>query len=196
MTREKLPPQDPATSEPAMELLDGEASATTAHGPSWFFKLARGTAYGVVILGATALLAVSAVPELARYATFLPEQGASCNAATGGSCTTLDKVSFDSPCCSNAAMAVATVEESSSCCPFSSADNAEAVLASAEGVSSCCTKASESVVALTSADAPAACCLSGASCSAGDGCPQAVAADEPIDAGSLFAAAPQEDAGE
>lgn len=169
MTQDQLPPQD-AQPAPAMELLDGDATQAPAAGSSRLVKVARGAMYGTVMLAAVALLAVNAVPELANYASFVPEKdrGGACHAAmAGGShCTTLDNVSFDSPCCASKAMARFNCQQiqSGGCCPASGESAAD-----------------EALVATTAA-----------SCCAASGCPlgDAVAEDDqPIDAGSLLASA-------
>lgn len=179
MTQQR-PSDDPTAPEPAMELLDGDATAASPAGPSWMMKLARGTLYGVVLLGATALLAVSAVPELANYASFVPDRkGESCAASLGSACTTIDQVSFES---AEAASALPT------CCPLSEAPDAEGVLATSEsGTKSCCSTLSRASL-LTAAQAPPACCESAESCSLTG---EVAVLDEPIDAGSLLATAEQ-----
>ena len=183
MTPEQLPlPAHDAQPAPTMELLEGDATQAPAAGSSRLIKIARGAMYGMLLLAATALLAVSAVPELARYASFVPEQdGGACHAATAGGihCTTLDQVSVDSPCCVSKLMA---------------SFNCDAI-ANGDGSSGAAAK-EESLVAAAEASG----------CSASGGCPfsDAVAEDDqPIDAGALLAAAdepvteqPAEDAAE
>lgn len=191
MTQEQLPSTESAL-EPAMELLDGDATAAPAAGPSLLTKIARGTMYGTVLLAATALLAVSAVPELANYATFVPEkERGGCGAmGSSGHCTTLDTVNFDSPCCAaKAAMASAT--EAGGCCPLSgdATEGTEAVLASTDGAdSSCCATLSRASLLASGAQ--------GACCTEEDTCPlkgSVATVDEPIDAASLLVAATAEE---
>jgi len=183
MTEQQLPSNDHTSAEPAMELLGGDATAASTAGPSLMMKLVRGTLFGVVLLGATALLAVSAVPELGRYLTFGSSGDGSSCALSGSACTTLDKVNFDSPCC--ATKAVATSAEGSGCCPLSSAACTDAVAATGESAGgACCATLSRASLLKASAE-KSACCASGEKC-----CPAADAvagSEEPIDAGSLLA---------
>jgi hypothetical protein len=179
MTDQQLPSDAPSAGEPTMELLGGDATAASAAGPSLVMKLVRGTLFGVVLLTTSALLAVSAVPELGRYLTFGSAGDSASCALSASACTTLDKVNFDSPCC--ATQAVAASAEGSACCPLSAGACTEAVAAGDEAAGSCCATLSRAALLTASADKPA-CCESSEKC-----CPAAVAAEEPIDAGSLLA---------
>lgn len=190
MTQQQFSSGDNIPAEPAMELLGGDATAASTAGPSLLMKVARGTLFGVVLLGATALLAVSAVPELGRYLAFGGEgSGASC-AARGAACTTLDKVKFDSPCC--ATQSVAATEGASGCCLDAAASEASGLLAADEVAGSCCATLSRAALLKASAD-KGACCESAGGCCLTAG---ALAADEPIDAGSLLAASPEQESAE
>lgn len=187
-------PQD----QPTMELLEG-AEAAPAGRSSLAARVVRGSLYGVVLLSATALLAISAVPELANYVSFIPDDRAqgTCHLSAGsaGSCATLDVAKLENikgtPCCASSAVAleesgcakskqqceaVATVStETAACCLKS---------VSAE-TAACCTKSvsAESVSAETAACcakevstvAAAGCEKSGAGCDKSE-CPQALAA--------------------
>jgi hypothetical protein len=190
MTQQQLPSDDDSPVEPTMELLGGDATAARTAGPSLFLKLARGTLFGVVLLTASALLAVSAVPQLGRYLTLGGDaSGASC-AAGGAACTTLDKVNFDAPCCATQSVAAST--EASGCCLDATAVDADGLLASEGAAGSCCATLSRAALLKASADAPACCSESSvAACaSSGGTCPaaqQIAAGDEPIDASSLLA---------
>lgn len=187
MTEQQIPSDDMNAAEPAMELLGGDATAASTAGPSLIMRLVRGTLFGLVLLTASALLAVSAVPELGRYVAFGSEgSGASC-AFSGSACTTLDNVNFDSPCCATKGMAASA--EASGCCPLSAAAGTEAVAALDETApGSCCATLSRTALLKASADKPACCESSEKCCPAAD----AVAApEEPIDAGSLLVTADQ-----
>ena len=77
--------------QPAMELLDGTQESAPVKRPM-FVRLVRGGLYGVLLLSASALLAISAVPELSNYVTFIPDTNANHTCpfkakAGGGSCT-------------------------------------------------------------------------------------------------------------
>jgi hypothetical protein len=186
MTDQQLPSDDHTPAEPAMELLGGDAAAAETVRPSLMLKVLRGAVFGMVLLTASALLAVSAVPELGRYVTFgSAGESASCPLSSSA-CTTLDKVSFDSPCCATKDAASA---EGSGCCPLSAAACTETVAATDEGAAgSCCATLSRASL-LKASEEKSACCESGEKC-----CPaaEAVAAAEPIDAGSLLAVAPEQ----
>ena len=56
----------------AQEIL-GEAVGSQTRRPSVVARIARASLYGVLLLAATALVAVSAVPELAFSVTFIPD---------------------------------------------------------------------------------------------------------------------------
>ncbi len=159
--------------QPAMELIGGDATDAAPAGGSPLSHLVRGTIYGTVILGATALLAVIAVPELARYASFLPgsSNGASCS-MSGSSCTALDVAALH---CENYRpddedeQSVALTEESCSGCPLSRS-------ALMTGVPACCSQ-TESVSATAT-------CTEGSGCADGKTCCQ----------DTLAKATPEEDA--
>ena len=187
-------PQD----QPTMELLEG-AEAAPAGRSSLAARAVRGSLYGVLLLSATALLAISAVPELANYVSFIPDDRAqgTCHLSAGsaGTCATLDVAALKNiegtPCCASSAVAlkesgcaqskqqcaaVATVSaETAACCAKSVA--AETAACSAKGVST------ESVSTETAAccaknasAATAACCEKDcAGCDKSD-CPHALAA--------------------
>ena len=77
--------------QPAMELLDGALESAPVK-RSMFVRLVRGGLYGVLLLSASALLAISAVPELSNYVSFIPEAESNYACpfkakAGGGSCT-------------------------------------------------------------------------------------------------------------
>lgn len=127
-----------ASDRPSMELLEG-AQATPPVCCSLVSRVVRGTLYGIVLLMGTSLLAISAVPELSSYLSFLPgdkPQG-TCH-LSAGNCSTLDFASLKnvegSPCCPlSAAMARSEGGCSSRC--------ADAALASVSaGESACCQK--------------------------------------------------------
>lgn len=192
MTEQHLPSDENTPAEPGMELLGGDATAASTAGPSLMMKVVRGALFSVVLLTASALLAVSAVPELGRYVAFgSAGDGASCP-LSGSACTTLDKVSFDSPCC--ATKAAAANSEGDGCCPSSAAACTEAVAAKDEAAGgSCCATLSRAALLKASAG-KSACCESDEKCCA---TADAVAAsDEPIDAGSLLAISPEQPAGQ
>lgn len=176
MTQDQYPPSEPEPAESAMEIVDGDAIPASASGPSLIGRLARGAMYGVVLIAATALLAVSAVPELANYATFVPEKdGSACHASRIGSCTTIDQVSFDESSC---ASTTAVAAEAAGCCS-KSVSAAEASLVSADkSTPSCCASISRTSLLAKSAEAPS-CCLDN----------ETQTAEQPIDAASLLAEA-------
>ncbi len=107
-------PQD----QPTMELLDGAEAEAPRACCSLGHRIVRGGLYGLLVLSGTALLAISAVPELTNYvpefksfASFIPGSGqqGSCTLSSGH-CTALDAAALGSaggsPCCpSEAAVA-------------------------------------------------------------------------------------------
>ena len=132
---------DTSQDQPTMELLDGaEASPPVVR--SRFSRVARGALYGVLMLSATTLLAISAVPELASYVPFIPDDRAqdSC-ALSSGHCTTLDvaalKNTKGSPCCPLES-AVAFEEEEGGC--SKSCDHSESLASVSADAPSCCEK--------------------------------------------------------
>lgn len=143
-----------ASEQPTMELLDGAEAAAPASS-SLAAKLARGSLYGVLLLSASALLAVSAVPELANYATFIPDDRpeTACHLSSGG-CATLDLASLQSV-------------KGSPCCPLSRA------MVSKSGCSRSC-ESSETLAAV-STDGPSCCEEGGSACEKGGECPLALA---------------------
>ncbi len=93
--------------QPAMELLDGAEQAIAPRRPV-LGRLVRGGLYGVLLLSASALLAISAVPELANYATFIPDTKAGSQCGSHASaCTALNVAKLEqyqgSPCSTLAA---------------------------------------------------------------------------------------------
>jgi hypothetical protein len=145
-------PQD----QPTMELLEGAEAAPAARS-SLAARVVRGSLYGVLLLSGSALLAISAVPELANYVSFIPDDRASgtCHLSAGsaGTCATLDVAALKNiegtPCCASAAVAL----EGSGCAKSQSQCEAFAAVAAEAG--GCCLKA---VAAET-----AACCAKGVS---------------------------------
>ncbi|MBX3437818.1 MAG: hypothetical protein KF861_10030 [Planctomycetaceae bacterium] len=146
---------DTVPDQPTMELLDG-AQAPTPTCCSMTGRIARGMLYGVLLLSGTSLLAISAVPELTNYLSFLPggQEKGTCHLSSG-SCTALDVAALPS-------------FEGSPCCPLSAA------MVRSEGCSSSCQDAA--AVAGVSGDSPACCQKSGSCCEDEGACPLAALA--------------------
>ncbi|MGD9855994.1 MAG: hypothetical protein AB7U20_13700 [Planctomycetaceae bacterium] len=139
-----------APDQPTMELLDG-AQAAPPVCCSLVSRIVRGTLYGVLLLTATSLLAISSVPELTNYLSFLPgdkTQG-TCHLSSG-SCATLDFAAMKNL-------------EGSPCCPLSAA-----MARSAGGCSQSC--ADDAALASVSIDSPG-CCQKGDSACEHESCP-------------------------
>ncbi len=122
--------------QPTMELLDGAEQAPPAQRPV-LGRLVRGGLYSVLLLSASALLAISAVPELANYATFIPDTAgsSSCTSRTAA-CTALNVARLEgyegSPCSVAAAQKMLAGGCSRSC-----GDESE-TLASVSAGAACC----------------------------------------------------------
>ncbi len=149
-------PQD----EPTMELLEGAEAEAPRACCSLGHRIARVGLYGLLVLSGTALLAISAVPELTNYvpefdnyASFISGSGQQGNCPlSSGHCTALDVAALSSaggsPCCpSEAAMAFNEGGCSKSC------DQSSALASVSADVPSCCQK-----------EASSACCKDEASC--------------------------------
>src|SRR5690606_41956636 len=100
------------------------------------------------------------------------------------------KVKVESPC--SAPESVAATEGISGCCLDAAASEASGLLAAEDVTGSCCAPLSRPALLKASAD-KGACCESAGGCCLTAG---AVAADEPIDAGSLLAASPEQESAE
>lgn len=171
-------PQD----QPTMELLEG-AEAAPAGRSSLVGRVVRGSMYGVVLLSATALLAISAVPELASYVSFIPDDRAAgtchLSAESAGTCASLDVAALKNiegtPCCASAAVAV---EEG--CCAKSQSQ-CEAVAAVAAEAGGCCLKAvaAETVAGCTKSVSTeaAACCAKEVAAKASACCTESVSTE-------------------
>jgi hypothetical protein len=189
--------------QPTMELLEGAEAAPARSSLS--ARVVRGSLYGVLLLSATALLAISAVPELANYVSFIPDDRAqgTCHLSAGaaGTCATLDVAALKNiegtPCCASAAVAL---EESG--CAHSKQQSAAVAAVSAEAAG-CCLKGVAVETAAGCAKnvsaATAACCeKGGAGCDKSD-CPHALATasavaseEQPLDEASDAPEAPVE----
>lgn len=123
-----------AADQPTMELLDG-AEAPTPVKPSFAGRLVKGSLYGILLLSATTLLAISAVPELALLVPENRPEG-TCHLSSGSSCTALDVASLKgisgSPCCP---LESALAKHSSGCC-----QDSPAVASVATESAECCEK--------------------------------------------------------
>ncbi len=87
--------------QPVMELLDGAVQGTPLQRSS-MGRLLRGSLYGVLLLFASVLLAISAVPELASYVTFFSDTKAGASRSSQSSALidatfNPSEVSADSP---------------------------------------------------------------------------------------------------
>ena len=177
-------PSDSDAAHPPMELLEGDAVSVPPASPSWILKLVRGAVYGILLVAATGLLAVSAVPELASYVT-LGSAGDGQTCSMSG-CTVLDQQSV-------AATAGDQDSSKASCCSTAKSTLLDEVInVSAETPSGCCpSHGAASLTAATAGDA--ACTVAASSCceksDACSSCQSVAASDAPIDAGSLIAAA-------
>ncbi len=132
--QDDLQPAGTPEDQPTMELLEGAESAAPSQ-RSIPGRLLRGSLYGVLLLSASALLAISAVPELANYATFIPDTkaGYQCSSQSG-SCSAMNVAALQgSPCCPNSEAAVASASGCSSSC-----DKSELLASVAAGLKSCC----------------------------------------------------------
>jgi len=128
--QDDLQPAGMPEDQPTMELLEGAEQAA----PSLMRRLVRGSLYGVLLLSATTLLAISAVPELANYATFIPDTKVDyqCSSQSSGCCGMKLAAYEDTPCSSHAE-AVASAGGCSSSC-----EEAEMLAKVAAGLKSCC----------------------------------------------------------
>lgn len=104
--QDDLHPAGTPDEQPAMELLDGaEVTARTRN--STFSRIVRGGLYGTLLLSASALLAISAVPELSNYVYQGTLDNSTCPfsaKAKGSSCTAHQVASLEdykgTPCSS------------------------------------------------------------------------------------------------
>ncbi len=162
--------------EPAMELMGGDATDATPATSSLLSRVVRGTVYGTMILAGTALLAVSAVPDLARYAAFIPDgtkSTSTCSASRGG-CSALNAA--DLYCdkygpSESDEQAVALSSEGCGGCPLS-----QAALMTEGG--SCCSASQGACGAATKTVAATPVCSEETGCAAGLPCCQETLADE------------------
>ncbi|MEZ6050051.1 MAG: hypothetical protein R3C02_01480 [Planctomycetaceae bacterium] len=120
--------------QPSMELLDGAEPGNPPR-RSLLGRVFRGTLYGVMLLSASALLAISAVPELANYATVIPDVKTKSHCSAKSACTALNVATFENtPCCLNSEASLASEGGCSRSC------GRKTNLASTDGCSDSCEK--------------------------------------------------------
>ena len=141
--QDDLHPAGTPEEQPAMELLEGADQAAPVKS-STLSRLVRGGLYSVLLLSASALLAISAVPELSNYVSFIPDakDKYSCPLklkACGSFCTAKQVAALD--------------DFEGTPCSSISADEVKASLGG------CCAKGKEGqAVALTCEASEGACC--------------------------------------
>lgn len=136
--------------QPSMELLDGAEPGNPTR-RSMFGQILRGTLYGLILLSASALLAISAVPDLANYATFIPDTKTQSHCGSYRSaCTALNVASLkDTPCCLESEKNVASAGGCTSSC-----QKAEMLASIAAGLKSCCSTAGSATDTTLADEAP------------------------------------------